>query len=348
MIRIQPETIPDHALEIKNLQKRYDTKMAVVNLSFAVEKGTIFGFLGPNGSGKSTTIKIMCGLIPPTAGEVRVLGRNVKTDMDLIREHVGYMSQQFGLYQDLTVYQNLKFYAGLYGVRNQLFQERLEEVVELTHIEPYLKFKAGHLSGGWKQRLALGCAIIHKPYVIFLDEPTAGIDPVARRDLWDLLFNLSSQGVTLFVTTHYMDEAERCHKVGYIYEGRLIAYGTSDELRQLQAVNPLGTRRLMLSCDPLMQAYQELQRVDGLLDVTVFGNELHLLVADDISDQKLRAKLRQLNYVVHKLGPIEPSLEDVFVTLTQEAMAKQRQALSANRAKGVYSDQLGDAAHGMG
>lgn len=320
---IPPEAVPEKTIELLNLNKRFGNKQAVFNLSFNVERGSIFGFLGPNGSGKSTTIKMMCGLLQPSAGEIKLLGRNIKTDIHLIRQHIGYMSQQFGLYPDLTVMQNLRFYAGLYGVRGKLFDERLAEVMALTNIEPYLKFRAGHLSGGWKQRLALGCAIIHKPYVIFLDEPTAGIDPVARRDLWDLLFDLSSQGVTLFVTTHYMDEAERCHKVGYIYEGQLIAFGTSDELRKLDSVNPDNSRRLMLLCDPLMKAYRDLNHVAHILDVTIFGNELHLLLDNSWDETQLASWLTERGFEVHQLKPIEPSLEDVFVALTQAAQRRQ-------------------------
>ncbi len=315
------------AIEIDHINKVYGKNQVLYDLALEVEKGAIFGFLGPNGSGKSTTIKILCGLVQPTSGGARILGLDIHKDMDEIRKKIGYMSQQFALYDDLTVMQNLRFYSGLYGVSGEYFRQRVEEVIALTKIEPYLERKAGHLSGGWKQRLALGCAIIHEPPVIFLDEPTAGIDPVARRDLWDLLFDLSSRGFTLFVTTHYMDEAERCHKVAYIYEGRLIAYGSSIDLRSLEVVTPAGTRRLELMCEPLMPAYRMLNHVPPVLDVTIFGSKLHLLVSNQLSDLALRNELQSQGIATLHLQQIEPSLEDVFVTLTQkaiEAKAAQR------------------------
>jgi len=313
----------ENAIEIHNLNKSYGKRQVLHDLSFEVERGSIMGFLGPNGSGKSTTIKILCGLVAQNSGTAKILGMDIMDNMDEIRKNIGYMSQQFGLYLDLTVYQNLKFYAGLYGVTGQHFENRLKEIVELTKINTYLEAKAGHLSGGWKQRLALGCALLHEPPVVFLDEPTAGIDPVARRDLWDLLFDLSSRGITLFVTTHYMDEAERCHNVAYIFEGHLIALGTSDELRHLSAVNPEGTRRLQVGCKPLMKAYRYLHHVDAIKDVTVFGRDLHLLVDDTMSDEQLKALLEQEGFRIRKIRSVEPSLEDAFVALTQDAMKKR-------------------------
>lgn len=314
----------DVAIELTQINKIYGTHQVLSDLSFTVEKGTIFGFLGPNGSGKSTTIKILCGLVQPSSGEARILGMNTKTQMEAIKHKIGYMSQQFGLYGDLTVIQNIRFYSGLYGLSGDRFKQRLKDVIALTKIEPYLHYKAGHLSGGWKQRLALACAIIHEPPVIFLDEPTAGIDPVARRDLWDLLFDLSSQGVSLFVTTHYMDEAERCHKVAYIFEGHLIAYGTSDELRKLDVITPPGTRRLELACHPIMQAYRLLHQVPDIRDVTIFGSKLHLVVDNQFTNAALKRNLEEHQIAVEQLGSLEPSLEDVFVALTQNAISARR------------------------
>lgn len=312
-----------NAIEIVNLNKSYGKHQVLHDLTFTVEKGSIFGFLGPNGSGKSTTIKILCGLLEANSGEARILGLDVHNQMEQIRHQIGYMSQKFGLYDDLTVLQNLRFYSGLYGLSGEHFKERLEEVVTLTKIGPYLDRKAGHLSGGWKQRLALGCAIIHEPPVIFLDEPTAGIDPVARRDLWDLLFDLASRGVTLFVTTHYMDEAERCHKVAYIFEGHLIAYGSSDELRQMEIVTPRGSRRLEVACEPLMEAYRLLHHVPEVMDVTIFGSRLHLVVSNLKTNEGLAEFLRSQEIDVISVKTIDPSLEDVFVTLTQHAIAEK-------------------------
>lgn len=309
------------AIEISNLNKFYGKNHVLHDLSFSVEKGAIFGFLGPNGSGKSTTIKILCGLVEPSSGSASILHHDVQTEIDQIRHKIGYMSQKFGLYEDLTVMQNLRFYGGLYGLSGDRLKTRIDCIVDLTKIAPHLHKKAGHLSGGWKQRLALGCAILHEPPVIFLDEPTAGIDPVARRDLWDLLFDLSSQGVTLFVTTHYMDEAERCHKVGYIFEGRLIAYGSSHELRNMDMITPAGMRRLEIRCNPLMKAYRELGTLSQIIDVTIFGAELHIMATDQISNDAIRQFLASLDVHVYEIERIEPSLEDVFVTLTQQAIA---------------------------
>lgn len=308
------------AIEVSHIYKSYGNVQVLHDLSFSVEPGSIFGFLGPNGSGKSTTIKILCGLTGFSSGSASVLGLDIVTQIAQVRQKIGYMSQQFGLYPDLTVFQNFKFYGGLYGVEGERFRKRVREITALTKIEPYLNRKAGFLSGGWRQRLALGCALIHEPPVIFLDEPTAGIDPVARRDLWDLLFDLAGQGVTLFVTTHYMDEAERCHKIAYIYRGRLIAYGTNRELRHLPALTPSGVRRLELTVEPIMTAYRLLTEHPDVHDATIFGAHLHVLVVESMSDDALRALLRTHGVDVQSIMPIEPSLEDVFVTLTQNAM----------------------------
>ena len=323
MMNLSPPTLEienkEPAILIENLYKSYGKHQVLHDLNLRVDPGQIYGYLGPNGSGKSTTIKILCGLLNPTSGKARVLGHDVVTDMDNVRHEIGYMSQKFSLYDDLTVTQNLRFYGGLYGLSGQRYNEALERVLHLTGIEKYLTFKSGALSGGWKQRLALGCALIHKPRLIFLDEPTAGIDPVARRDLWDLLFDLSSQGVTLFVTTHYMDEAERCHRVAYINEGHLIVSGASDRLRALETITPSGYRRLEIGCSPIMQAYRVLKPNPLIDNVTIFGRRLHVLVHQDLSDQALIHVLEQYGVKVNELQEIEPSLEDVFVTLTQRA-----------------------------
>jgi ABC-2 type transport system ATP-binding protein len=301
-----------------HLTIRFGTFTAVNDVSFEVGKGELFGFLGPNGSGKTTIIKALCGLLRPTEGTGRILGMDIRKDAAEIRRHVGYMSQKFGLYEDLTVAENIDFYAGVYGLDSARAAARTREVQALTGIEPYMHRRAGQLSGGWKQRLALACSIIHSPEVVFLDEPTAGIDPVARRALWDLLFQLSGQGVTFFVTTHYMDEAERCGRVGYIYLSKLIAMGTVAELQKLPDANPAGTSRIQISATNPSEILDSVRHMTGIREATIFGHSIHAL-AESAHLSELRAELPQAN-----IETIEPSLEDVFVTLTYRIMESQR------------------------
>ena len=307
-------------IECEGLTKRFGHFTAVDHVSFKINKGSIFGFLGPNGSGKSTVIRMLCGLLEPSDGRARIAGFDVAAQTEEIKGIIGYMSQKFSLYDELTAYENLQFYGRLYGLRGADLTERRDELVALAHLEPYLNRRASLLSGGWRQRLAMACSLMHKPSVLFLDEPTAGIDPVARRELWDLLFEFSSQGMTLFVTTHYMDEAERCSHVGYIHMSKLVVCGVPDELKAISAVNPPNTKRLDITCDHVTTGLQAMRRMPGVLAATVFGQSMHLLVEENVSEDSIRAGLAKVGIPNTDIHPISPSLEDVFVALTGRAI----------------------------
>src|SRR3954463_10679265 len=281
----------DAMIECEGLTKRFGNFTAVDHVSFSVGRGSIFGFLGPNGSGKSTVIRMLCGILEPTEGSATIAGHDVEKETEEIKGLIGYMSQKFSLYDELTVHENLQFYGRLYGLRGADLKKRREELIGITHLEPYLSRRAALLSGGWRQRLAMACALMHHPKVLFLDEPTAGIDPVARRELWDLLFEFSSQGMTLFVTTHYMDEAERCSHVGYIHMSKLVVCGDPDQLKHLPLVNPPDARRLDVTCEHVTKGLQTLRRLPGVRTATVFGQSMHLLVDKTLSEDFLRAEL---------------------------------------------------------
>jgi ABC-type multidrug transport system ATPase subunit len=305
-------------IECKGLTKRFGQFTAVDHVSFSVGKGSIFGFLGPNGSGKSTVIRMLCGILEPTEGTAQIGGHDVVKDTEPIKDMIGYMSQKFSLYDELTVEENLIFSGKLYGLSGRALNQRRDELVALTHLEPYRNRRAALLSGGWRQRLAMACSLMHKPTVLFLDEPTAGIDPVARRELWDLLFGFAGEGMTLFVTTHYMDEAERCDHVGYIYMSKLIVCGEPDELKKLPEVSPPGTRRLDITCDHVTSALKAVQNVKGVQSATVFGQSMHLLVDSDVRPEQIEAALRNAGIGQIDIHEIGPSLEDVFVTLSEK------------------------------
>ncbi|MDQ6911951.1 MAG: ABC transporter ATP-binding protein [Verrucomicrobiota bacterium] len=305
-------------IEADGLTKRFGNFSAVEHVSFKVAKGSIFGFLGPNGSGKSTVMRMLCGILEPTEGRALIGGRDVAQESDAIKSMIGYMSQKFSLYDELTVNENLIFSGKLYGLNGSALKKRRDELVATTHLEPYLDRRAALLSGGWRQRLAMACALMHKPTVLFLDEPTAGIDPVARRELWDLLFEFAGQGMTLFVTTHYMDEAERCDHVGYIYMARLIVGGEPDELKRMSDVNPPGTRRLDVTCDHVTVALQTVRQMSGVLSATVFGQSMHLLVNEDVNSAQIEERLHSVGIAKPEIHEIGPSLEDVFVALTNK------------------------------
>lgn len=304
------------AISAEHLVRRFGDLTAVNDVSFSVEKGEIFGFLGPNGSGKTTVIKMLTGLLPLTAGSAHVEGLDVRTESEAVRERIGYMSQNFSLYYDLTVKENLLFYGRIYGLEPAHLKRRIEETVELNGLGPYLNRQGAHLSGGWRQRLALGCALLHEPKLLFLDEPTAGIDPVARRHLWDLLFELSGHGITFFVTTHYMDEAERCSHVAYIYFGKIIADGTPNTLRELPEVQPAGTLRVEITTPEVTRALRFARQLPGIRSATIFGQSIHALIDDQFDLDDLREQLLKNGIAVAEIRPLAASLEDVFVELT--------------------------------
>jgi ABC-type multidrug transport system ATPase subunit len=316
------------AISAEHLVRRFGQFTAVNDVSFRVEKGEIFGFLGPNGSGKTTVIKMLTGLLPLSGGSAHVEGLDVRTDAEVVRERIGYMSQNYSLYQDLTVAENLQFYGRIYSLEPARLKRRIEEIVELNGLGPYLNRLSAKLSGGWKQRLALGCAMLHEPKLLFLDEPTAGIDPVARRQLWDLLFELSGHGITFFVTTHYMDEAERCSHVAYIYYGKIIADGTPNSLRELPDVQPQGTIRVEITTPEVTRALRFTRQFPGIRSATIFGQSIHALIDDHVNLDDLRGQLLKDGIAVAEIRPLAPSLEDVFVELTY----KHQALLEASRA----------------
>lgn len=311
------------AITTNHLTKKFGAVTAVNNVSFAVDEGEIYGFLGPNGSGKSTVIKMLCGLLSPTSGGGSVAGYDIVEQSEDIRQVIGYMSQRFSLYEDLTVSENIRFYAGIYGLRGCRLHDRMRRVMDIVGIVPYQTRLAGMLSGGWKQRLALACALVHEPKIIFLDEPTAGIDPVARRELWDLFFKFSSEGVTLFVTTHYMDEAERCTSVGYIYLSKLVVTGKPFDLKQLQDVTPEGTKRLEVACEQVTRGLEILRKAPFVRDATIFGQTIHLLADESAPVGEITKTLSQSGIHESDVRKVAPSLEDVFVTLTKKESAER-------------------------
>jgi ABC-2 type transport system ATP-binding protein len=314
------------AIVAQDLVRKFGDLTVVDKVSFQVKHGEVFGFLGPNGSGKTTVIKMLTGILPLTEGKGIVDGIDVTDNPDEVKRRIGYMSQKFSLYDDLTVLENLRFYAQVYGLRGAEINRKIEETMSRNAIEPYKDRLAGKLSGGWKQRLALGCAMLHNPKILYLDEPTAGIDPVARRKLWDLLFDLSGQGITFFVTTHYMDEAERCSHLAYIYYGKLIADGTPDTLREIPEVRPPGTHRFEISTKDVTTALRKARKLPFMRSATIFGRSIHALMDDKITEQELTRELDNIGVHPDEIRPLAPDLEDVFVELTYKHQAEREAA----------------------
>jgi ABC-2 type transport system ATP-binding protein len=303
----------EHSVVVEELTKRFGAFVAVDKISFTTRRGEIFGFLGPNGAGKSTTIRVLCGLLKPTSGWVRVAGIDVALQPEAVRQQIGYMSQKFSLYSDLKVIENLRFFAGLYSVPSRELPERIAWALHMAGLEGREQLPTAALAVGWKQRLALGCAVLHRPPVVFLDEPTSGVDPVSRRQFWDLIHQMVGEGITVFVTTHYMDEAEYCNRLVLIDRGRIVAMGTPTELKTRHMKGQL----LLIECEPLGPGLEAVSTAPGVLDAAVFGNSLHAVVADaQAALTAIRQALETRQVRVGRLEQIPPTLEDVFVSLT--------------------------------
>jgi ABC-2 type transport system ATP-binding protein len=304
-----------NSVVVENLVKRFGDFVAVDRVNLRVNKGEVFGFLGPNGAGKSTTIRMLCGLLKPTSGRAIVAGFDVSRNPEAVRQNIGYMSQKFSLYNDLKVIENIRLFAGLYSVPADKLQARIDWALSMANLKGQENLITGTLPGGWKQRLALGCAVLHKPPVIFLDEPTSGVDPITRRQFWELIHQMAEDGVTVFVTTHYMEEAEYCNRLALIFRGNIVALGSPSDLKR----DSMNGELIQVECEPLGDAVEVLQSAPGVMDAAVFGNALHLVVENAAEAmQSLRSYLAERNIVVSRMEEIAPSLEDVFVSLTTD------------------------------
>ncbi|HEY6006979.1 MAG TPA: ABC transporter ATP-binding protein [Geobacteraceae bacterium] len=302
------------AITTENLTKRFDAVTAVEGLSLSVARGELFGLIGPDGAGKTTTLRMLASIMVPSSGSARVMGRDIVGEAEAIKGEIGYMSQRFGLYQDLTVQENIDFYADIFCVPHRGRAERIDELLAFSNLSPFRRRRAGNLSGGMKQKLGLACALIHTPQILFLDEPTNGVDPVSRRDFWRILNRLLKDGVTIFVTTAYLDEADRCHRVGLIHKGRLLACDTPDELKSLMRGTILEVRS-----DNARIAAHLLREALPAADVGLFGDRVHVVCDDpDRTEAGISAQLTRAGIQVLGLRPIEPSLEDVFVSVLND------------------------------
>ena len=305
-----------NAIEVNNLTKKFGSFTAVDHIGFTVKEGEIFGFLGANGAGKSTTIRMLCGLLQATSGTATVGGYDITAQTDLVKQNIGYMSQRFSLYDDLTVEQNIKFYGGVYGLRNSQLQERMDWVLSMADLKGREQSLTKTLSGGWKQRLALGCAILHQPRIVFLDEPTGGVDPLSRRNFWELINRLSSEGITVLVTTHFLDEAEYCNDIILINAGKLIANGSPSELKTQHIRHPI----LEVTCRNIVEALEIVRQQPWAMETSIFGTQLHVMVDDEAHGRSLVTQtLNEKGIIVQRVERIVPSLEDVFLYLLDQA-----------------------------
>ncbi len=302
------------AVTLRNLERRFGDFIAVNRISLEVRKGEIFGFLGPNGAGKSTTIRMLCGLLEPSGGQGTVAGFDIRSEREQIKRNIGYMSQRFSLYDDLTVEENIDFFSGIYLLPKEKKLARKEWVIGLAGLQDHRRSRTGLLPGGWKQRLSLGCALLHEPPVLFLDEPTSGVDPLSRRAFWDLIYEMASLGVTVFVTTHYMEEAEYCDRLALIYRGELVAMGSPAELKEAHMEDQV----LLLTCERPQEALAVATAVEGVRDAALFGRDIHLMTEDaEHLEPTLRRTLEEGGFPVTRIDRITPSLEDVFVSLIE-------------------------------
>lgn len=306
----------DFAIEVLGLTKKFGDFVAVNNVNFEVRRGEIFGFLGPNGAGKTTTIRMLLGLLTPTSGTAKVVGFDVVKESEAMRHRIGYMSQKFSLYNDLTVAENLNFYGGVYGVRGSKLAERKQYILKMAGLLGRERELTRNLSGGWKQRLALGAAIIHQPEALFLDEPTAGVDPISRRAFWELIYELAEGGTTILVTTHYMDEAEHCQNLVFIQRGTLVAKGSPEEIK----VTKMHGDVVEIDCDNAAQAMQVLHDLGLFEEVALYGALIHVVTANLAEHLPLIKKsLEDKGITVTSVERIAPSLEDVFISSAREA-----------------------------
>jgi len=313
--------LTDISVEAQELTKQFGDFIAVNRVTFSVKKGEIFGFLGANGAGKTTTIRMLCGLISPTGGKGTVGGYDIKTESEKIKKSIGYMSQKFSLYQDLTVEENIRFYSGIYNVEEKKKKERMEWVLNMAGLQERRKSMTSVLSGGWKQRLSLGCAVLHEPPILFLDEPTSGVDPIARRAFWDLIYELAESGVTIFVTTHYMDEAEYCDRISLMEAGKIIALGTPMELKT--EYFPYDVYNL--ECSEPIDILAKLKKFDFIADAALFGQSIHIVIKDTtLREDRLKIFLKEKGIVVNQFVKIIPGLEDVFVWLIEKEKANMK------------------------
>lgn len=304
-----------YSIEVNELTKSFGKFIAVDRVSFKVKKGEVFGFLGANGAGKSTTIKMLCGILEPTSGDASVAGFSVMTEPDKVKRSIGYMSQRFSLYNDLTVEENINFFGGVYGLTGNKLSERKRWVLQIANLEGKEKLLTGSLPGGIKQRLALGTAVIHQPGIIFLDEPTSGVDPISRRNFWELINDLSANGTTVLVTTHYLEEAEYCNNIILINAGKLIAEGDSKVLKSEYIKNPI----FEIECDRVVDSLEIMEKQNFVDETSIFGNEIHIIVNNNCkNEEQIRNVLYQNNINVKRIERIVPTLEDVFIHLLEK------------------------------